>query len=455
MHRFILAFLISLFSLTALGQTPYYIKLSTDGVNSKYISLISLNSNDFTSVTTTQIGYDVAAQIRSWTVTNSASLVWSNLGHGVFAAEVGGGVTGTLATVASLWGTNNLIRVDTASSALTLSNYLNGIISGVSLAKLDAAWTNGQKFVLQPELWSTNSALVSAIGLKLNISDFSTYSNFVAGNPYHYITTTNTFGAIGTGLTVSNTSSGILYVLNANDLTNNWVFGTPNALTNNSVRINGTLLTNGVTLNIVSGDGLTTGNVQGIIISYGYATAGTVVSTSNTLAQATTTAQNTANTANGIAVTASNLAAGKTTLGIVSNNFLVISTPIINSNATVAIINGTNDALVAMIGLTPTNIATLSPAGNASPFLTYASTSTNLNLTTAQFVVFTAGTITVTLPSAAANPGLSYRIKKSDAGTTLTVAAIAGLIDGNVNLQIAGQYTSIDLVSDGMNWNVF
>ena len=66
--------------------------------------------------------------------------------------------------------------------------------------------------------------------------------------------------------------------------------------------------------------------------------------------------------------------------------------------------------------------------------------------------VATAG-IKLTLPTAASNENL-YTIKNVAASSVLVLPAGTETIDTDTELILATQYTSVDLVSDGSNWNI-
>ena len=61
---------------------------------------------------------------------------------------------------------------------------------------------------------------------------------------------------------------------------------------------------------------------------------------------------------------------------------------------------------------------------------------------------------TITLPTAIGITGKGYHIK--NVGTdTISVAAFGGqVIDGETSLSISSQYSSVQIVSDGSNWNI-
>lgn len=84
------------------------------------------------------------------------------------------------------------------------------------------------------------------------------------------------------------------------------------------------------------------------------------------------------------------------------------------------------------------------------------SVSTNTSAGAAAFTdyfYFVTGTTTITLPTAVGNTNL-YNIKMT--GTNVVTIATTGgqTIDGSASAAISVQYVSIDLLSDGANWNI-
>lgn len=73
---------------------------------------------------------------------------------------------------------------------------------------------------------------------------------------------------------------------------------------------------------------------------------------------------------------------------------------------------------------------------------------------TTDYVYLVSGTTTITLPTTVGNSNL-YTIKNIGAGT-VTIATTGGeTIDGNVNLQMPVQFTSVDLISNNSgNWDI-
>ena len=69
------------------------------------------------------------------------------------------------------------------------------------------------------------------------------------------------------------------------------------------------------------------------------------------------------------------------------------------------------------------------------------------------YVYLCTGTFTVTLPTAVGNTNL-YTIKNVSTGTITIATTSAQTIDGSATASLPVRYTSLDLISDGANWNV-
>lgn len=82
------------------------------------------------------------------------------------------------------------------------------------------------------------------------------------------------------------------------------------------------------------------------------------------------------------------------------------------------------------------------------------STNTNAGDTAGiDYVYVVSGTTTVTLPTAVGNTNL-YTIKNVGAGVILITTTGGQTIDGDASLSLVTQFTSVDLISDGSNWNI-
>jgi hypothetical protein len=68
----------------------------------------------------------------------------------------------------------------------------------------------------------------------------------------------------------------------------------------------------------------------------------------------------------------------------------------------------------------------------------------------------TSNAITLTLPAASGNTGLTYIIKKVDStGNSLTIDGNASeTIDGSTTAVISSQYDSITIICNGTNWDI-
>ena len=69
------------------------------------------------------------------------------------------------------------------------------------------------------------------------------------------------------------------------------------------------------------------------------------------------------------------------------------------------------------------------------------------------YVYLASGTINVTMPTAVANTA-RYTIKNVGAGTVTIDTTGGETIDGSLTAPLPVQYTSLDIVSDGTNWNI-
>ena len=78
---------------------------------------------------------------------------------------------------------------------------------------------------------------------------------------------------------------------------------------------------------------------------------------------------------------------------------------------------------------------------------------TTLTGTNAAVICNSASAITVTLPVASANSGKQYVIKNKNSGTVTINATSSGLLDGQNSTTVV-QYSSVNLLSDGVTWNI-
>ncbi len=69
------------------------------------------------------------------------------------------------------------------------------------------------------------------------------------------------------------------------------------------------------------------------------------------------------------------------------------------------------------------------------------------------YVYLCSGTMTLTLPTAVGNTNL-YTVKNVGTGVITIATTSAQTIDGNANITMATQFTSVDLISNTANWNI-
>ena len=78
----------------------------------------------------------------------------------------------------------------------------------------------------------------------------------------------------------------------------------------------------------------------------------------------------------------------------------------------------------------------------------------NYTATTAEGIILCNGTFTVTLPTAVGIQGKVFNIKNTGTGTITVDANGTQTIDGQLTQLLEDQYMSLQIVSDGANWNI-
>jgi hypothetical protein len=104
-----------------------------------------------------------------------------------------------------------------------------------------------------------------------------------------------------------------------------------------------------------------------------------------------------------------------------------------------------------------TDLAILDGLGSAAIFSPSINFPVQFGTFPETFVMAASGAlgITVTLPPAATVPGRIVTVKKVDAVfANVTVAPIAGTIDGNATYLLGNQYQYVRVLSDGSNWKI-
>ena len=69
------------------------------------------------------------------------------------------------------------------------------------------------------------------------------------------------------------------------------------------------------------------------------------------------------------------------------------------------------------------------------------------------YIYLVSGTTTITLPTAVGNSN-RYTIKRTGTGVVTINTTSAQTIDGSASASLNVRYQSIDVISDGSNWNV-
>jgi hypothetical protein len=93
-------------------------------------------------------------------------------------------------------------------------------------------------------------------------------------------------------------------------------------------------------------------------------------------------------------------------------------------------------------------------ASGSTRSISSLSTPTTLGATAGtDYVALVSGTTTITMPTAVGNTNL-YTIKNVGSGTVTINTTSSQTMDGSLTIVMAVKYTSVDLISDGANWNV-
>jgi len=96
---------------------------------------------------------------------------------------------------------------------------------------------------------------------------------------------------------------------------------------------------------------------------------------------------------------------------------------------------------------------------DANPTMATSTKTSNYTISGTDVVVFanaTSGNVTITLPTASANAGYRFYVKRIDGSANTCSVARSGsdTIDGQTSISLDLQYTSLTLVSDGSAWYI-
>jgi hypothetical protein len=94
-----------------------------------------------------------------------------------------------------------------------------------------------------------------------------------------------------------------------------------------------------------------------------------------------------------------------------------------------------------------------SKVGNKRLRYSVSSNTTAGAATTTDYVYLVSGTTTITMPSPVGNKNC-YTVKNVGSGTVTISPAASETFDASASISLPVQYSSVDLISDGTNWNV-
>lgn len=200
-----------------------------------------------------------------------------------------------------------------------------------------------------------------------------------------------------------------------------------------------------------------TANFTSADVGYGITVAGagaggaTLSSTITSLVSSTvvTLGSNCSTTVSGASVVVSRIPGGTGTQGTYAN--FSYDVDVRNSNTTDCLFSSTNrkvrfyqqGSYVSDSGETLVGPISTAIVAKSSAFTAAGTSST----------ILVSGATSITLPTAAGITGRQYTIKKTDSGTTSTIATTSSqTIDGATSIAMATQYEAVTVQSDGANW---
>lgn len=93
------------------------------------------------------------------------------------------------------------------------------------------------------------------------------------------------------------------------------------------------------------------------------------------------------------------------------------------------------------------------PLGISRTILSISTATTAGVTASTDYTYLVSGTTTLTLPTAVGNTN-RYSIKNVGAATVTIATTSSQTIDGSTTASVPVQYTTLDIVSDGTNWNI-
>ncbi len=159
-----------------------------------------------------------------------------------------------------------------------------------------------------------------------------------------------------------------------------------------------------------------------------------------------------------VGAASANLGNSVTANYFVGNGSLLTGLPSSDQLLTIVTRNGnvnvsTNNGYLTVIGRSGNIQVLVIPGGSAASSYTVATVNTNTNMIANTNVYFANGLVTLTLPSAPENLGVSFYVKNIN-DQYVTITGINN-IDGYPNLVLRYLNSAVTLISDGTNWNIF
>ena len=137
-------------------------------------------------------------------------------------------------------------------------------------------------------------------------------------------------------------------------------------------------------------------------------------------------------------------------ISIAGNSTTNTATLNLNTTATLTELNYVHGVTSSI----QTQLNAISSGNGIQRIISSVSTATTAGSTLLRdYVYFVSGTTTITLPTAVGNSNL-YTIKNVGTNTVTISTTSSQTIDGSNTASLPVQYTSLDLLSNGVNWNV-
>lgn len=125
---------------------------------------------------------------------------------------------------------------------------------------------------------------------------------------------------------------------------------------------------------------------------------------------------------------------------------------VLQSASAVAITGGTVNATIS--GTISSSLVSITGGTINNTRVSVTSVAVNTSLNADHMVVLVSGSANITVPTAVGVSGRMYHIKNVGTETITVTATGSQVIDGQSSLSISSRYSSIQIISDGSNWNI-